>query len=72
MIDGHPCPARELPENYGVTMPPTVVPANTYFVLADNPSDSNSDSRSLGPIHANCIKGYVRGIAAPRSRSRAI
>lgn len=72
LIDGTPYTARDLPETYGISMPPTVVPANTYFVLADNPSDSRSDSRNLGPIYANLIKGYVKGIAWPLSRSKTV
>jgi signal peptidase I len=72
LINGTPHTARNLPATYGISMPPTRVPTNTYFVLADNPSASNSDSRNLGPIHANLIQGHVKAIAWPLSRQQPL
>lgn len=69
LINGKPLAepwlAKDTP--LGPPIPPTVVPANSYYVLGDNRADS-CDSRYWGPVARSLIVGRVVAIIWPLSR----
>ncbi|MFB3881147.1 MAG: signal peptidase I [Armatimonadota bacterium] len=53
------------------SLPPTKVPADSYFVLGDNRDDS-VDSRNYGPIKAKSVRGVAVAVVYPFGRMRAL
>jgi len=68
--------ARPLPEPYvngsaGVSFPETVVPAGQLFLLGDN-RDMAIDSRTIGPVAENSVKGVGVRITSSSGAERVI
>jgi len=69
LINGKVLPEPWLPKDtpLGPPIPPTLVPANSYYVLGDNRADS-CDSRYWGPVKRSLIVGKVVAIMWPPSQ----
>jgi len=57
--------------SFGIQGDPILIPEDSYFVLGDN-SENSRDSRYLGFVHKNSIKGKAYKIYWPLSRSSQI
>lgn len=57
-INGQPIEEPWVTNFGGPSYPPTVVPPDHLFILGDNRSNSR-DSRAIGPVPINSIKGHV-------------
>lgn len=65
-----------VPQNFDKTpsnksFPPVEIPEGSYFVMGDNRDHSN-DSRAVGPLERNMIRGHVRYVVFPFSKLRPI
>jgi signal peptidase I len=69
LINGRPLAEPWLPKGtpLGKSISPTVVPANTYFVMGDN-RQASCDSRYWGPVPRGLIVGKVDVLVWPLSR----
>ena len=58
ILNGQPMDERYVPHEFrdGLTLAPSVVAAESYFVMGDHRSSSN-DSRAWGPVHRRFIYG---------------
>ena len=58
ILNGQPMDERYVPLEFrdGLTLAPSVVAAESYFVMGDHRSSSN-DSRAWGPVHRRYIYG---------------
>ncbi len=63
-IDGQPIAEPWVTYFGGPDYPPTLVPANTVFILGDNRGNSR-DSRFIGPVPMNSIQGHARFVYWP-------
>lgn len=65
-----------VPQNFDKTsstksFPPVEIPEGSYFVMGDNRDHSN-DSRAVGPLTRDMIRGHVRYVVFPFSNIRSI